>query len=119
MARKNIVPGFQQFGTAGANMSSTNTVTSTVSETQYMDNIGIIVNWTGTSPVGTLAVQASNDQSTWVSLDFGSAISISGSSGSHNIDINQFPYTHIRSVYTNASGTGTLNSTITVKQMGG
>jgi hypothetical protein len=106
------------FGTAGANLATAST-TSSVSEVLNLDNIGIVVNWAGSSPVGALTIQASNDQLTWVSLDFGSTIDISGDSGSHIIDIAQLPYAYLRAVYTKASGTGTLFASLACKQIGG
>lgn len=106
------------FGTAGCNLATAST-TSTVTEVQNMDNIGIVMNWTGTSPVGVVTIQVSNDQLTWASLDFGSAIAVSGDTGNNVIDIAQLPYSYLRAVYTKTSGTGTLFSSLTCKQIGG
>jgi hypothetical protein len=106
------------FTSSGADLSQSS-VTSSVTNVTYGDNIGIAVNWTGTSPVGALDIQVSNDGSTWVSLDFGSSIAISGNSGNALININQLPYAQIRAVYTKTSGTGTLYASLTAKQTGG
>lgn len=89
------------------------------------DNIGLMVDWTGASPVGTLAVQCCNDYNTqtktgsWASLDFGSAISISGNSGHHTISINELPYSWLQVVYTPISGAGSLTVSLTTKPIGG
>lgn len=109
---------------AGADLGSAS-VNSNVSNVLNQDNIGIVTTWTGTSPVGTLNIQVSNDYNpdngngNWVTLDFGSAIAISGNTGSLNITINQLPYTYLRAQYSKVSGTGTLNCSITTKQVGG
>jgi hypothetical protein len=106
------------FGSSGADMSQAS-VTSNVTRTEYLDNVGIILSWTGTSPVGTLAIQASTDNTTWVALDFGSTISISGNTGTHILNINQVPFSYLRAVYTKTSGTGTLTALLSSKQVGG
>ncbi len=120
---KNTVKNFAMF-TGGADLGSA-TVSSNVSNVLNQDNIGIVATWTGTSPLGVLAIQVSNDYNpdtaagNWISLDFGSAIAISGNTGSHNVTINQLPYTYLKALYTKTSGTGTLNCSITTKQVGG
>ena len=125
MARKDTVQNFLSFGASGCDMSASQT--STISSVQFMDNIGILLSWSGASaPVGVFTVEVSNDYNpvvtnagTWMSLDFGSSIAISGSSGSHEISINQLPYSWIREKYTRTSGSGTLNVFLSAKQGGG
>jgi hypothetical protein len=84
-----------------------------------------MVNWTGSSPVGELFFDASNDYApssglgTWQALDFGSQIIISGNTGSHTIAINQLPYRFVRARYVKTSGTGTLIANLSAKQIGG
>lgn len=88
--------------------------------------------WTGTSPVGTLAVQISNDYSltatgqvanagTWTTIFFtlnGSSVvssaPVSGNSGNGVIEWSTGCYA-IRTVYTFTSGTGTLQAIISGK----
>lgn len=118
MGRKNIVSNYAQFGTAGCNLATAST-TSNVTEVQYMDNIGIVINWTGTSPVGAVTIQVSNDQLTWDDLDFGNTIDVSGNTGTHIIEITQLPFSYLRAKYTKSSGVGTLYSSLTSKQVGG
>lgn len=118
MARKNVLKNWSMFGTTGADMSQSS-VTSSTTEINYQDNAGIIVTWAGTSPVGQFFVDVSNDNTNWVTLDFGSAVSISGDSGSHAIDMTQLPFSYIRSRYVKTSGTGTLNANLTIKEIGG
>lgn len=125
MARKNTIPAFPMFGASGVDMSVAST-TSAITNVENTDNIGIVLNWSGSSPVGTMTVDCSNDYDVqspaaahWVSLDFGSAISVSGNTGSSIININQLPYTWLRAVYTKGSGTGTLTAKLSSKQTGG
>lgn len=89
--------------------------------------------WSGTSPVGTIKIQVSNDYSidaggavsnagTWSTIDlvYGgvvvSSIPVSGNTGNGLIDIETGAYA-IRSVYTFTSGVGTLQAKITCKVM--
>lgn len=119
MGRKNTVSNYLMFGSSGCDMSVAGTQTSNITEIINMDNVAIVASWTGSSPVGTLLVQVSNDQVVWQNLDFGSAISISGNSGSHDLIMNQLPHTYIRAAYVKTSGTGTLACSISIKQVGG
>lgn len=120
MSRKNIQESYKMF--SGADISVNQTSVDTVIKTQ--DKAFIIVEWNGTSPVGTLTVQARNfkypvgPDSGWVTLDFGSAISISGNSGNHQLVFNEMPFTDIRLVYAATSGTGTLDAYLSSKTVG-
>jgi len=79
----------------------------------------IYVFWTGSSPVGTLEIQAKNGvNGTYRPLDFGSVISISGASGSHDIILNELPFTHLKLVYTSSSGSGSMTANVTLKSKG-
>jgi len=124
LAKTNLV-NFPMFGASGADLSQS-TVTSTVTDVRYEDNLGILVSWTGSSPSGSLQIQVSNDYNaltgsagTWIALSFGSALSISGNSGSFDVSIAQLPYAYIRAVYTKVSGSGTLFANLTGKRLGG
>lgn len=75
--------------------------------------------WTGSSPVGTISVQVSNDYSeysdgtvnnagTWNTLPLSTSPSVSGSSGNGMIDIDIIGTYAIRTTYTPVSGTGSL-----------
>lgn len=102
--------------TAG-DMSQTS-LTSRVTKIQFEDNIGLQISWTG-SPVGTLAVQVSADQISWISLPtsaFVGTYPVPGTSSSPGyLDINQTSAPFIRLVYTRSSGTGVLNALIVGK----
>lgn len=117
MARKNVLKNWAMFGASGADLSTASTTSQNTSGL-YMDNIGIVVTWTG-SPVGTLVIQHSNDGSKWLDFDFGSTINIDGTTDNHYIYINQFPGDYIRAIYTKTSGTGNLKASLNMKQIGG
>jgi hypothetical protein len=114
-------------GDMSANITSTPTIISNLSRLSYG------ISWSGTSPVGTLSVQASNDYAlnpdgrtaanagTWNTLTFmsgGSAvqsIAVSGNTGNGFIDIGPCGAYALRLVYTKTSGTGTLQATVVGK----
>jgi hypothetical protein len=121
MSKKAFLAPFKMFDAVSLGASQTSTATVV----NGLDNIGMTVAWAGTSPVGTLEIQCAtadlgqDETITWTALDFGSAISIGGASGTHTISINQLPYNLIRAVYTRASGTGSMTVVITGKRLGG
>ncbi len=99
--------------------------TSEITDVQNLDNIGISVSWSGTSPIGELFVEVTNDtdkpdQASWIwtQLDFGAPIAITGNTGSHLININQVPFTKMRLQYEAGSGIGQLTARQTMKQLG-
>lgn len=88
--------------------------------------------WSGTSPVGTVSIQVSNDYAlavdgtvanpgTWnvLTLNFGGAavttIPVTGNTGNGLVDILQTGAYAIRPIYTFTSGTGTLQAIFTAK----
>jgi hypothetical protein len=82
--------------------------------------------WTGTSPVGTITVQSSNTYSQnaagvvqnagdWNTLPLSGTASVSGNTGSGVVDVTASGLYAVRLVYTPASGTGTLNVTVSGK----
>ena len=112
MARKHVVYAFDMFDAVSLGASAT----SSIVEVSQLDYASIYVSWTGSSTVGDLEVQAANgEDGTYHALDFGSTISISGASGSHNIILSEMPFTHIKLVYTRSSGTGSITATLTAK----
>lgn len=97
--------------------------TSDIIYVPYLDNVGIVVSWSGTSPVGELKIEVSNQQENpneamvWGELDFGSTINITGNTGDHLISISQIPFNAIRLQYVSASGTGSLTANIEAKMV--
>lgn len=67
------------------------------------------ISWTGSSPVGSLKVQGSNDGITFADDPEVSPVSISGASGSALIKIDNVSYNFAQLVYTSTSGTGTID----------
>lgn len=115
------------------NMASV-TVTSTPTIIQKISMVSYAYSWTGSTPVGTLAVQVSNDYSidaqgatsnagTWNTIYFyyggvlANSVAVTGNTGNAYIDIPQISSYAIRTVYTKGSGTGTLQATINGKVM--
>lgn len=116
MARKNVLKSFKMIDAGDLSGNITSEITSVIN----LDKASIVLAWTGTSPVGTIEVQARNgEDDAWRALEFSSAINISGNSGDHRILLNETPFTDIRVVYNFASGTGTLDAIVTAKQVGG
>lgn len=115
-------------------------ITGSVTEIKYLDDIGLQLDWSG-SPVGTFQVQISANHvqdnnnppnvsvaGTWVPLvltywdgsAFVTATSIPTSLGSPiYFDLALLSAPYVRVIYTKSSGTGTLNATIVAKQVGG
>ncbi len=104
-------------------------LTSLVTIIQKISMVSYGFSWAGTSPVGTVSVQASNDYSvdaqgnaqvagTWNTLYFLSAgsyvttLAVSSNTGNTYIDIPQISAYAIRAIYTFTSGVGTLQATV-------
>lgn len=107
-------------------------ITSEPTILQSLTGVGYQLTWTGTSPVGDLYVQVSNDYSlnamgdvensgTWTNLTLSvngspeASIAITGNSGNGFIDIEKTMAYAIRLFYDRTSGTGSLSAVITGK----
>jgi len=101
-------------GNMSSNITSLVTIVSNISMMSYS------YSWVGTSPVGTISVQVSDDYSqnaegqvmnagTWNTLPLSVTPTVSGNTGNGFIDIDQLGSYAIRTVYTATSGSGTLN----------
>lgn len=112
------------------NMASAS-ITSAVTILQSLNKVSYMVNWSGATPIGTLALQFSDDYSinpdgtvnnagnwvtVWTSVNGvpASSIAISGNTGNAGFDAETGFYAS-RIVYTKTSGTGTLNATVAGK----
>lgn len=107
-------------------------VTSDVTILQGLTKVSYGLSWSGSTPVGTMAVQVSNDYAldpsgavlnagTWSTLpltdDTGAVVTslpVSGNTGTMFIDVTTAAYA-IRCFYDRSSGTGTLQATVTGK----
>ena len=102
-------------GSLAGNLTSLVTIISNMSMMSYA------YTWTGTSPVGVITVQVSDDYAQnvdgsvktigiWNNLPLSATPAVNGNVGQGFIDIDQLGAYAIRTVYTAASGTGTLNA---------
>lgn len=123
MSRKNLLR-FQNITSGDMSAAS---ITSSISNIQHLDNIGIQLKWTGV-PVGTFAIQVSVDYAqdfegnvtnsgTWTSLSLSPSPVASGAADNAYVDLNQLSAPWLRVVYTKTSGTGTLNGYIVGKMV--
>lgn len=129
--RKSNLLNYQTISSGDMSAAS---LTSSVTNIQFLDDIGVQFNFSG-SPVGSFAVQVSADYAqdtfgnvtnpgNWAPLTFSyfngattiTATSIPTSAGSPiYIDMALLSAPWIRAVYTKVSGTGTLDAYITAK----
>lgn len=108
------------------------TVTSEATVLQSVGNISYEISWTGSTPIGTLALQVSNSftlggaggqgaAGTWttVPLELSGAevtsIPITGNADNGFIDVTMNAGYAVRLLYTKSSGTGTILATISGK----
>lgn len=80
---------------------------------KYMDNVSYQAVYSGTA-TGTFDVEVSHDGVSYSPL--GLLVSLAGGSPQF-IDVNQTGAAYIRFTYTRAAGTGTLNVTVTAKEI--
>ena len=96
---------------------STATLTSLVTDIRYQDSVCAQAVWSGTTPVGTLDIQGSLDQTTWTSI-VSPAAAVTGNTGSLLFDLFALSFPYIRFVYTKTSGTGSLTIKVGAKSLG-
>lgn len=119
--RKDVLnpKGFKLFNETDMSVNQT----SPIVYVPYLDNVGIVVSWAGTSPVGEVVVEVSNQQENpnesmiWGELDFGSPITITGNTGEHLISCNNVPFNAMRLKYKATSGVGDLTAILQVKMV--
>lgn len=104
-------------------------VTSEVSVLPEISLVSYTFSWSGTSPVGVLRVQVSNDyaldargevssEGNWANISFltgisfAASVAVSGNTGTANIILPPCGAYAFRTVYTRTSGTGTLQAWI-------
>lgn len=132
MASRPLLKPFSVFNTTtGTSMAAS--LTSLVSILDNMSMVSYSIVWSGGStPIGTISVQVSNDYAqdasgtvtnagTWNTLPFTSngsivtSFAVSGNSGNGFIDITGTAAHAIRLVYTRTSGSGTLAAVVVGK----
>lgn len=103
--------------------NSETVTTSTESREMNVDRLdygSIALVWSASDLTATLEVQARNGKNeAYRAVDFGSAIAISGASGSHEIIMSQMPFSDIKLVLTVTGGTsGVIDAPFTSKSNG-
>jgi len=113
-------------GSMAGNLTSTPTILQSLTRAAYA------IRWTGSTPVGSVSVEGSNDYAlnpdgtvansgTWDALTLSvngspsTTVAVSGNTGSGIIDITDTAVYAIRLIYTAGSGTGSLTATINGK----
>lgn len=109
------------------------TITSSVTIIQDITVAGYSFSWVGTTPIGTIALQVSNDYElnadgrtvknagTWSTATINvngvpaQSAPLTGNTGTGFIDISLMGAYAVRTVYTKTSGTGTLQAIIVGK----
>lgn len=122
MARKNVIPSFKMLDSVSISTDQTSSTTNVTN----LDRATIVLEWTGTSPVGVVTVEAQKKEiqnaiadTSWIELDFGATIAISGNTGNHVLILDNLDFTDIRLQYVSTSGVGAMTATLTAKQVGG
>lgn len=90
-------------------ITMTSTQTSLGTPVENTNRICFQAVWTGTSPVGTFDILASNDNITYTVI---SSQNVSGNSGSLMSNSSDFGYLYVQARYTYTSGTGTMTVTL-------
>lgn len=98
-------------------------LTSMITIMDQLIMISYSIVWTGSSPLGNISVQVSDDYSvtpggtvnnpgTWNTLPLSAPTPVSGSSGNGFIDIDAHAGYAIRLVYARVSGTGSMSAIV-------
>lgn len=108
-------------GSMAGNLTSNPTILQSLTKASYT------VSWSGTSPVGTISIQGSNDYAlnpdgtvlntgTWNTLTLQvnglptTTVSISGNTGNGAVDVLETALYAVRLIYTAGSGVGSLTA---------
>lgn len=128
MGRKNVtskrILGYTDISNVaqgGGYITISSTTTTEVINVSEADNISLHLQWRSSTLVATVSVQARNGDAAkddWRSLDFGSPIPITGTSGEHDIEIVKVPFTDLRVIITVASGSGQVGLSFVAKNLG-
>jgi spore coat protein U-like protein len=96
------------------NQSMATNINSLIVNINEVILIGIIASWSGTSPIGTLNIEASNDG---ITFDTIGSLSVSGNNGVNSINIQELGFGFLQVVYTATSGTGNLTVSCNQKSL--
>lgn len=109
------------------NESMAGNITSDVTVIQNTSMVAYQVTWSGTTPIGEMSVEVSNNYTQnadgtvryagdWATVGpFSDTLDVTGNTGTGFIDIEGISAYAIRLVYTRTSGTGTMNAIIAGK----
>ncbi len=124
--RKNTLYPYKAISAGDMSQAS---ITSSITDILFLDNIGLQMNWTGT-PTGTFSVQVSNDYvpgpqgqpalkaGNWNAYTLSPALGApSGSAGTTAGSLTGCPFRYVKLVYTKTSGTGSLDFFISGKAL--
>lgn len=105
----------------------TGNLASAATNIEFMDNIGVQLNFTTSNAVGTFNVQVSMDYNqingvvvnagNWVNLALSPSPVAASANNQIYIDLNQLSAPWIRTIYTAGSGTGLLDGFICGKEI--
>lgn len=114
MGRKSVVKSFKMIDQGDISGNVTSAITNVIN----LDIASIAISWSGTSPIGSITVQARNgEQEAFRDIDIGT-INVSGNTGNHDLIFTELPFTDLQVTYTATSGTGTLDAVLTSKVTG-
>lgn len=88
-------------------------ITSSATNINEVVSYAVQAVFTG-SPVGSLSLEGSNDNTTYTVIS--SSTAAVSAAGSYLVNVELPAYSYVRLVYTRTSGTGTLNATINAKR---
>lgn len=101
------------------------TITSLVADIMQVDSACLQINYSGSSPVGTLVVQASLDGANYapIPVSVGTtaaalSVAIPGATSPILISLSPTTFRYLQVVYTKTSGTGTLSAYLCTKRIG-
>lgn len=97
-------------GSMGGDVTSSAVVIVNYPKATAMLNYSIQAVWSaGSTPIGILKLQATNDGTNWVDVGCSNA-TVTGNSGSVMYSIASHAYDQVRLTYVRTSGSGTLNA---------
>lgn len=113
---KKVLSGYRALD--AVSVSSTNSYSSAITDVLNLDNAGYILSVDSGTPTGTFDVQVSNDGTTFNSLSLSAVPTITaGVLSNVPIALVGLPFTKVKLVYTNSSGSGVISAVLTAKEI--